>query len=464
LYLPESRVDSSLMAHQHIIKLLKEKSGLEQDRLAFYGGFGSSELYALVSTDTLSDIWKFLSYAREVRLENCFPKIAKKYADLSIFTQTRTIPLISYKSISFQDDGIIPVKGIHGDTNATINVQCPAGFDANVNKYFPPQSGYAITYTLGTTDLKISTRKPIKTSDLIENILNFRHIFAKNFNVPICTETNIENPLKLNSLGKRLFDAREDTIQTTIPESLEKNNALLANSINRYLTRLNAIKRDKSTGLFLNNTISYSIYVRQMLEEYEEADTENNIHALYNIEGILWEALNAAEAGLDQRLESSFFSNNNIMLPLPFGDGLISLLLAFETIADFVFSTWGRNHPEYSGDKNWNGFSVISGSYGFKLGYGETFFLPLEATFKPLAPEGSWMVLTHEISHALFIRLNVAEILKEEFEDIRIRYFNGFDLQNTIGADADFEDQVFEIFAHWYDYFHFSKGALKTIY
>jgi hypothetical protein len=137
---------------------------------------------------------------------------------------------------------------------------------------------------------------------------------------------------------------------------------------------------------------------------------------------------------------------------------VLAPLLAVEFFVNFIYEELEK-HIFRSGSA-WQGFVFFSDTLGFQYHPHSIFSLPVEAISSVIAPRLNWLTLTHEISHAVFaaMQLDVAEknVLEEMVK--RLSHREGVDIEEAEYARV--RDSFFELFANWFDYYHFFEEEL----
>ena len=453
-YSQESGAHSSLEAYSVLISKLTstcEELGID---IALYGGFGRSELYLVVRSSNIEDIWKVSNECRALNSGDCFPDTEKEHERLPIFVSTRTIPGVSFSNINYKDEA--SVTGISGKTQSAISIKCPSGFEYDVYRYFENRQGYSCFGTLGNDDIFVHT-DAIDFPLLIEDILNFRKHWSEKHYAPISTKTILQSKQEPQEhINQKAYGVEKSYESLVIPEQLKISNKRLANRIHNFNHNLQSNWNNRNLQSFVRGVAKYLEYIKQLLEEYSEACINGVQHDGCPQESMLLQAVERAETGLTQRVGSSFDSlyyKND--LPLPFGDGIFASLIGIEFLIDSIFESWDQQVNSSSDAESKTGafgFPTFNDSSGFKVHFGETINLPLVALYDPSDSRGNWLTLTHEISHAIYIRQNIGEIEASTLNEI---YINHFSRKASMNEDEEFLDQIFELFAHWYDYYHF---------
>ena len=456
LYSPESPSGSVLTAITILIDKLNNIASENNLDIAIYGGYGRAELYAIVKTSMLDDIWFFTGECRNLICANCFDKYDKDDANLPVFVRTRTTPCISYNNIKYEVKDVA-VTSVEGECTGSIIVNCPSGFENYIPEYFPKDKKYSYAGLMGDDDGAIFTNGKKSTKEFLEDILNFRFKWGELHNAPIITRTYLQdiNIIKNEQTTRKINDVQSykvnyKILQINIPPILQKNNPKLSNRIKTFLYNLNSCSGNRSYQAVVLCIENYIDYIQQQIDVYRDLSGLNQHIA----ESKLLEAIETAENGLAQRIDSSFEASYlDHKIPLPFGDGIFSSLVAIEQLINHIFEVWSSCNPDYKGRAKANGFPTFNDATGFGVRWGETINLPLVAIYDPCDSKGNWNTLTHEISHAIYTRLNFLNVHEDKLKEIHKSKFKNRSI--NMNYDDVYEDQVFELFAHWYDYYHF---------
>lgn len=462
LYTPESGSQSCIHASQNLIKKLNEISNKLNINIAIYGGFGKSELYVLVKTDKLEDVWAFTHECRHITFKDCIDNCRTEDFYLPVFANTITTPCFSYKNIHLNSKQYI-IDGIKGKCRASIAVNCQSAFESNISTYFTDTKIYNIQGTFGIDDVVLYTKQDISTPVFLTDLLTFRNNWQTDKHGPIKTTTTIldttDNQPNINALS---YTVTQGPLSLSVSSALEDNNPRLANRLKTFFNNINSCRTNRVHQVAIYKLSMFTDYLCQLINEYQDRHNSFDYAQRFYTESRLLEAIETAELGLSQRIESKVNPNNSsLSLPMYFGDGVFSNLIALEYLIDFIFVTWSECTPSYKKRPESNGFPAYSDSFGFKVRYGETIFLPLISTYKPLSKEGNWLTLTHEISHALYIRYGVGNDLKAFYLKVISKNFKERELERSLEINSVFHDQTYELFAHWFDYYHFYDCNLK---
>lgn len=419
--------------------------------LLILGGYGRSEFYILVKSNRIEHIWKISRYCRTLCRANLFGKSQNKSP---VFVNTRTIPCVSYNYIQ-QENNHTTVLEVEGKCSASILVNCSAGFEKYIFECFNKDL-YDYKDVMGDVDGIAFTKKPIETKTFIEGLLNFRSMWNIKHQAEISTNTLIYDSENKDGLkpDRKINFVKKPPTTISLPNSLKAEKKSLVNRINNLTKNINSLSSNRSNEIYLKSIKNYISYIQSLANQYDKAGGDEK----FVTEGSLMEATELAENGLEQRIRSNFDSlQTGTDLPLPFGDGIFSSLLATEKLIDHIFSVWQFNHPDHITDQHTtNGFPTYSDKLGYRMSIGEVFNLPLRALYDPCSKSSNWLTLSHEISHSIYLRLNVSKNHKKDIKRLSSLFSDG-----ELSAEA-IDDEVFELFAHWYDYYHFYNQDINT--
>ena len=442
-YSPDEAAKSSLNAYSLIIESLVSYGEKNKIELAVFGGYGKSDFYLIVKAKSIEEIWNTAHHCRSLRSLDVFGDgdgLANE-RHISIFTNTTSIPCISYDNINY-DPGIIEVSGIEGSCSASILINCPSGYEHKVYGRFDSNK-FNIHGQLGSSDCVAFTKAPIESKELIETVLGFRHEWFTEYGVEIATQTIIHDEAPVN-IEKTVTNYRVDRKFPTwnISKQLKKSNLLLANRIDNFVHTVNSYNQNRSHQILVHSIEPYVEVLLDAMFDYDSLEVKEK----HGQEGILLQAIEAAENGLSQRIGSNFDNiyGSNQSLPLPFGDGIFSNLTAINNMISHIFSAWVKSNE---GEHETLGFPTFNDALGYQMGYGEIFNVPLKALYDPCDNSVNWLTLTHEISHAIYLRLHIDYYDEETLEIVE-------SLLPRAPKDV-VSDEAYELFAHWFDFYHF---------
>ena len=440
LYSEIDAIPSGLSACDTVIKKILSK---DDKNVAFWGGFGSSELCLIYQTNKFKELWDFVKYLRNLKLEECFTcKSIENHLDLPIFLTTRTIPLIPIQETSFTDE----------EGNADIVFKCMSGFENIVYSYFD-RDKFTVRGIWGHNDLSVTTNQKMPFNEILSSIEQCRKRFYKRGGQvrtqTIFWDSEFEPGGHPNHYG---VDNSSHNLKINVPDTIAKVNPILASRLSAFNNKRRLYMNSYSYQTAVNRFTKFASYLANSLETLSEEDAPA-------LEGI-YEALDNAELALTQRTRKSLFTSNSsdTFLPFELGDGIFSNILATETLILSIYEAWAKSGNNNDG---WYGFVTFSQSAGFMLRYGQVLFLPYSSLLSPLSDSGNWLTLTHEISHSIYNQLKLDVLLADS---IKVAYSNSlpnFSEENSQGLRA-FENEVFELFAHWFDYAHFYNADYES--
>ena len=442
---------SSLNAYSLVIKCIINHGKQEGIDVAVFGGYGISDIYLVVKASSIDQIWFMARYCRSLRSKDVF-----NHADIgggeeyfSIFSNTTTIPCISYNNIDSKSDKVT-VDGVEGSCSASILMKCPSGYEKLIFNSFDSKK-FGVQGLLGNSDGIAITKSPIPSKDLIEIVLELRQKWVVDHGIDVSTQTILYESEHITEISNR--EIRSPSVKSNskawnISGKLKKNNRLLANRIDNFIHSVNSCNQNRSHKMLIHDVAPYVEHLLDSMEQYDNLD--NQVHCSEQ-EGILLMSIEAAENGLSQRMgDQGHVYSQNQSLPLPFGDGIFTSLAAIHSMISQIFNVWCNTGG--SGQNKTTGFPTYNESNGFQMGSGEIFNVPLKALYDPCDASASWLTLTHEISHAIYLRLKVDTNDEDTLEIVE-------SLNPEAPSDV-VADQAYELFAHWFDYYHFYNESI----
>lgn len=437
----------------HVISYFKSSSENSLfDNLGFFLGIGQSELIAIVRAESFEDIFQFAAACRKLTFNELLNSSDRKeLSRLNVFSSTHTTPLVSYKAV------IVPPKGfnrIKGSVSAHIFVDCPTGFEANIrdSELFP---GAITRSVLGTPDLLISIHS-IRSADLVRQLLKFRK--SNHSDLPVTDTTTF---LSFDVVFEKQAPRTCDQVPVNEYPNFSNECPGFDDQEPNLAARIRAVTHRIWSKLCLpssNPMVARMAYVPMRL--YGEAQkfsdhVVSDRDSTSRYKGDLINLLEKAETGLTQRTQSSFTSSGvPLHIPPHCGDGVLASLLAVENFVDFIFRCFYETNPNCQ-KPGWRGYVFFQETMGFQYTIGDVFSLPSSAISSPLSPDWNWTTLTHEISHAIFTILNIDQ------NDSKLIMECGMRALSYDGKCLDERDKeenqnhFFELFAHWFDYYHF---------
>ena len=424
------------------------------DNVAFYGGLGQAELYAVIKGEDFNDVIDFVSEARNITYKD----IDKSYMEgefekFSVFSSTHTVPIISYENV-IKDGNYDLLKGkIH----ACVSIKCPPGYDSKISKSKLFSEDAVINMSsLGVSDLNVYFNKELEFKKLIKGLLEFRGKWKEASSQLIDTNTTI------------LFKSEECAPPTLYSiskhDGYESLNEEFKNIKPVWASKIESIAQKVTSLCNLRQTYPTVIDIRYLpariigeVENYMDELRDGNDDS-YKTEGIILDLIEMAEISLMQRSGTKFIDDHGaFLIPSEYGDGVLAPMLAIEGFVADVFGLFSNLHEEY--DFQWKGCVFFSSAYGFKYHDGYVFSLPSEAIISAVGKQYNWLTLTHEISHAISTIIDI-ETENSDYVLESVKRLSG-DEYATISEYSDIKEEFYELFAHWYDYYHFYNGDMK---
>lgn len=159
------------------------KIGRSKHRVYPLSGLGYYEIILWYPADNFVTIFSLLRKLRHWRISTIFPDFDKNYKDEGLFTDTNTLPLISY-------DKVISTKKwnlLKGNIKPITKIKC-----APINEIYVANSfgvGADVKDILGNDDLVFIWNKPIPLWKFVEHLVNFRKKWEEH---PILRDTSTE--------------------------------------------------------------------------------------------------------------------------------------------------------------------------------------------------------------------------------------------------------------------------------
>lgn len=424
------------------LEALANKSGLT---IGLYGGMGRSDIYAVVQAEQLDQIWDFVQKIRSL-------KSGGEIEDGgALLLSTHTIPLINFDLFKYNHDGKVEDVGVGGETEAAISITCPPGYESELKKHFS-EDDYSIYNLLGDDDALIVTKRKIPTAGVIKTVSNFRVECKTIGDVYLNTSTLIASNTRIANSTNWNFKAEENKIIDQVAEKVMRlRNERLANRLQKLVYRINELKNDPALSQAIGSIGNYPNYLNALIANLRPDENKD--------EGLLMNAIDSAELAISQRTETRFGNiRASYAMPITFGDGIRIPVSAVEKLITFIIDTWCEHNKGFA--LPWEGFAVYSDSHGFQLREGEIFYLPTAALYDCQSPIANWLTLTHEISHAIFLRLNVWVEIENLANFLIDKYQENEEITRFLRKDQ-LPDIVNELFAHWYDFYHFYDADIK---
>lgn len=450
--------------HESFFNFFYKKSEWNKDQVAFYGGVGKTDIFAIIKSDKLEDLFKLASFFRSLTIQDILteadPEILTglEKHEIRLFFLTRTIPLISSKNI------IIPreFSKLKGKISPNILISCPPGMEVNILEQFSDVKGIHNLY-LGDYDLSINFEAKIDSSVLIEKLVTFRDNIDHNPTL-IDTCTSIQST---HFTDKHIlpYEVKEPEEYHLVPDLLYQVNKALAVRVQAFIYQLFA---NLNLGSVYLDVIDMSDFPMRLLGEISGYldNTALNHSKLNNV----IKMIECGEIGLLQRTSSSFNPSLFIQYsPEDLSNGVLNSITSINHIVRYILDE--LQMVEGGVETRWAGFILFNDVFNFQLLPGDIFSLPYSAAMTPISKSTSWLILTHELSHYQWLNLevdsleenrilNIVKSLVEKESTDEEKFKDQTRLKKIIETEYSTEydhvlGELWELFSHWYDYYHF---------
>lgn len=418
---------------------------LNSESLAFFSGFGQSELFVLVRAETFTTIFDLVHVARSAKYKDIGVGTGDS-ADYAVFSSTHTVPLISYNEVLLNKE----YWKILDSVDASIEISCPPGFESEIGatQLFGDKPTYS---RLGQTDilLRLDT---VDACNLVEKLIEFRATWTNLSPLLVDTKTSIFFGVKSGARPSQYTIERDDPYPP-INATFETDKPFIASRITSISHRLGTASNIRSSYPAVMSMRQLPPRLLGEVENYIEC-YERGGDPTFPYEGTIIRLLENGEIGLAQRIGASLSPNKgSFFIPAQFADGVLASIFAIENFVSFVFHTFSCSNPNDYND--WPGYVFFSDSCGFQYSEGDIFSLPLEAVTSPIADRINWLTLTHEISHAIFTIFDIDSKEKGVIQESACRVRQSGNMKLEEWEYDRIKDEIFELFANWFDYYHF---------
>jgi len=459
---------------ERIIRLIyNNKFYWKKSDIALFCGHGTSEICIFIKCNDFKYIFEKIIKLRSLSFKDILPSLKDEQKNFPIICKSSTIPLISYREV------IIPkcYNLIKGKSQAIINISCPPGLDVMVKDKFKDKENNCFSI-FGEEDLVIVYKKPIQSEILVDKILTFRESFQEQAHIK--TATNLLSPdinpseLDYYRIGDDSFSGLWPFFKNQqftepnqkplsffkIPKWFVKKYPDLADKARNLLEKIHTRVHDSTLFPIVFDLISFPFNLGNAIENCKESDARRD-----NPVSELTIMLECVETALLQRLEGKIYHPNiNNYMTSRFNNGIFSSVLAIHTLVNHIYELWQQSskfETETLTETNslyspWFGFIFCHDIYQFSYKPKEIFSLPHKALYYPLSKDVNWMILSHEISHTLFNRIDIFN--DDKFENNIRRTFTAKNESQNLEDIPELDylrDQICELFANWFDYYHF---------
>jgi len=458
-------------AAARVISFIESNPSLKSKKIHCLGltGLGFYEIILWHLTNNIERTFELLRFIRQLRIQDIFPSFNHKTSRNGAFSDTMTMPLISFKKIIATNNW----EAIEGKIRPILRVRCAPNNDLKVGEHFKT----AAFDILGEDDVIFEWNQPIPINDFLPKLLGFREKWRNKPGL-FDTTTNLlsVSPLPLSSIKppsefRKPIPYIYERLQTLskvqrISQSLLIEYMCIVSIINAYIAR--------NAGDELFDEVTRSINsINVLLKDYYAALAEGDLIKYSTIEGDLLQFANWLRIGLSQITPNVEFSDPNFGPPLS-TVSLAKVLLSISNFVSFIFQKivgtkpprrllkeanrqkkWKKRRKIVFTDEfksPWRGFIFFDPTAGYQICLGEIISLPLSDIFKPL----DWITVTHEIGHSYFNRIFFMHVEQEFLNNL----LENIDKPKKGIIQRELDDYANEFFADWFDYKHFFKDDL----
>ena len=464
---------------QKVSEYLSKGDGVD---IFSFSGFGYYEIFLFNISNSFEKIFSYIETIRSLTIKDIIPSFSKADGEKALLTNTTTVPLISYKNI------IVPKQWqkLEGKVNPIITLKCAPGHEDFIkNKWLNSWNNL-----LGAEDLICLFENPIPLSNFIKDLITFRKNAIESLML-FNTSTSLFQNFGEKSKSKDGNDNSElkdppgfDKPPYSLFETL-KGLDKLPNSKHFVISELINIVSLLNTYIgnrllkFAYSDILYSIkYLKWSLYDYQQALTNKNYAVSAEREDDLLCYAESVRSAIAQHFPHEDPGASTSIANIQSFDCSLSMIIkAISVIPEQLFKLISKSPPppklaEFRSPHNledprhqsytnfnlpWKGFLLLRLSENYQIvDQSERLCVPFRDIFNVL----NWITLSHEISHAYYVRIDYenleADYLNEWRELVRSKkpeLFHEFDSRRA--------DSNYEFFAHWFDYRHFFNGDLN---
>lgn len=452
-----------------VIDAIFTRAGFDAHNLAVYGGLGSVDLFAVYKASEIAELFNSLKVFRSLSIKDVFPGLraeelfpgslsssddpeAEVAFDAPVFSDTKTVPLISFQNV------INPGRFSELDqqVRASILINVPPGHEMPVQEHLE-KSGLRCNFSLGSHDIRAFSESDISLGSLVESVLNLRRLWIAEDAMDIPqTEWNTSTHLEgVQSEIASSFDYRYSIIfkeepYPEVPLELKEQDFYLYSLLTNTINLLESLYERRTTHAEV-----YDMYYvpLSLVGEVESYLSDSRYEKDAFVAAII-PCVDYIKLGLSQRVPPELINGHNSAET----DGYLTPILAAESIIRFIHDCMHKD--SWTGDPDWTGFVFFSDLHGFSLKQFGIMSILAQSAYQPLSPDRNWLTITHEMSHYYFVKSMILLEYTEELQDQCIHRL-GIPASNKPQSTAALEnarDFVFEVFAHWFDWFHFYQG------
>ncbi|WP_027178877.1 hypothetical protein [Maridesulfovibrio bastinii] len=445
------------------------------NRVKIFLSIGYYELIIFYDSSNLEDIFKFLKKIRKTTVADCgFPKSARIEfpSKRNLFSQTRTIPLISYKNVISIENW----KRLKGYIRPIVSIKSSPGVEQFVAKSF----GKTCQIMFGDNDIIGVWDTPTKLEAFTKQIILFRETAAKRgvFDT-ITTIIDLNCIENTSTTSTYSYDEPETFILENLLGALKQttnvgpDRILLAEIVN-LISHINAhLGNFTLTEQLYELPSSLASYLPGLYRAYLEALETGNLLATAANEQDIYLFTSQLKKAMHQQISSTTYNASHpAVTNATFSASLGHIIKAMSIIPEHLFSLISRTPPperliEYTNKTDedspgiislieefgmaWRGFLVLDTEDNYRINCdAEIITFPMRDVFSVL----NWVVASHEVSHGYYNRISFEDIDKDYLKKVR-------EAVKDKKFPVNYPDTVFEYFAHWFDFKHFYNGDIE---
>lgn len=435
-------------------------------------GMGYYEIILWFHAQEFETIFSYIDSIRSLKIKDIIPSFKSSHNRKSALFDSITIPSVSY-------DNVINTKNwgsLKGKISPIMRLKCQPGYEETISKKLPANC----QQLLGSDDLICMWPEAIETGEYLKFILSLRKN-TTDYSI-LDTVSDISNAkVKRSDIGDsadlpsisppflKLFEQLADF------DKIQKINHFLISELINVVSLFNIYIGNRTLNQNASEIIcSLLLYFRGLLNAYESAIETGSDLKIYRLEIQILSYASHIRSSISQQFSSTGYIDVG---PQPtFACSLNRIIKAISLIPEQLFGIISKSPvPErleaairqdspdediYSSYQQfilpWYGFAFLDLSDGYRIfDQGEVISVPYKDIFRFL----NWITLSHEVSHGYYVRIGF-EILETDYLTNILPDFGKDEHDKQLKYRLSWEDTIFELFAHWFDYKHFFNSEL----
>ena len=164
-----------LLGLQKVLTFLASFKSIRNYPLFPLSGLGYYEILLFFPSDNFEDIFELLRSILDLSMGEVFQRSISQEKELGLFTDTITLPLISYQQVIFPSKWNL----LKGKISPITRINCLPNYEIEFGDNFWSEG----RHVLGEYDLIFTWKNPIRLSQFIKHLFEFRASFLNNFAV-----------------------------------------------------------------------------------------------------------------------------------------------------------------------------------------------------------------------------------------------------------------------------------------